>query len=73
MSITKRLTIDNVNLDDEAELDAFDDQIITAGMERVRAEGEELRRRGILDADGNLLVKELPPDMQEGSDRDFGG
>ena len=73
MSITKRLTIDNVNLDDEAELDAFDDQIITAGMERVRAEGEELRRRGILDADGNLLVKELPADMQEGSERDFGG
>jgi len=73
MPITKRLTIDNVNLDDEAELDAFDDQIITAGMERVRAEGEELRRRGILDAEGNLLVRELPPDMQEGSDRDFGG
>ena len=73
MPVTKRLTIENVNLDDDAELDAFDDQVITAGLERVRAEGDELRRRGILDAQGNLLLKELPADMKEGADRDFGG
>jgi hypothetical protein len=73
MPITKRLTIENVNLDDDAELDAFDDQVITAGLERVRAEGDELRRRGILDAQGNVLLKELPADMKEGADRDFGG
>ena len=63
MAITKRLTIENVNLDDERELDAFDHQVITAGLERVRAEGEDLRRGGILDSEGNLLVKELPADM----------
>jgi hypothetical protein len=73
MPIAKRLTIESVNLDDEREVDAFDDQVITAGMERVRAEGDELRRRGLLDAPGNLLVKELPADMREGSERDFGG
>jgi hypothetical protein len=73
MPTTKRLTIENVNLDDDAELDAFDDQVITAGLERVRAEGDELRRRGILDARGNVLLKELPADMKEGADRDFGG
>lgn len=73
MPVTKRLTIENVNLDDDAELDAFDNQVITAGLERVRAEGDELRRRGILDAQGNLLMKELPADMKEGADRDFGG
>jgi hypothetical protein len=73
MPVTKRLTIENVNLDDERELDAFDDQIITAGLERVRAERDELRRRGILDSEGELLVTELPADMQEGADRDFGG
>ena len=73
MPVTKRLTIENVNLDDDAELDAFDDQVITAGLERVRAEGDELRRKGILDAQGNLLLKELPADMKEGADRDFGG
>ena len=73
MPITKRLTIENVNLDDDAELDAFDEQVITAGLERVRAEGDELRRGGILDSRGNVLLKERPADMKEGADRDFGG
>ena len=73
MPITKHLTIENVNLDDESELDAFDDQVLAAGLVRVRAEGDELRRRGLLDSEGNLLVKELPADMQESADRDFGG
>ncbi len=43
MPIANRLTIENVNLDDEREMDAFDDRAIAAGMERVRAEGDELR------------------------------
>jgi hypothetical protein len=73
MPVTKHLTIENVNFDDERELDAFDDQIITAGLARVRAKGNEHRRRGILDSEGKLLVTELPADMQEGADRDFGG
>jgi hypothetical protein len=73
MPITKLLTIENVNLDDEREMDAFVDQVLSAGMERVRAEGDELRRKGLLDSQGNLLVKKLPADMQDGADRDFGG
>jgi len=73
MSITKRLTIENVDLDDEREMDEFDEQVITAGLERVRAEGDELRRRGLLDEHGNIVIKELPADMKEGSERDFGG
>ena len=40
--VTKRLTIENVNLDDEREMDAFVDQVLTDGMERVRAEGDEV-------------------------------
>jgi hypothetical protein len=62
-----------VSLDDEREMDAFVDQVLTDGMERVRAEGDELRRKGLLDSQGKLLVKELPADMKEGADRDFGG
>jgi hypothetical protein len=73
MPVTKRLTIENVDLDDEREMDALVDQMFTAGLERVRVEGDELRRRGLLDSQGNLLVKEIPADMQEGADRDFGG
>jgi hypothetical protein len=70
---TKRLTIDNIDLDDQREMDAIDDQVITAGVERVRAEGAELRRRGLMDENGKLLIKDLPTDMKEGSERDFGG
>jgi hypothetical protein len=73
MPVTKRLTIENVNLDDNSEMDALVDQMFTVGLARVKAEGDELRRRGILDRQGNLLVKELPADMKDGADRDFGG
>ncbi len=62
-----------MNLDDEHELDALDDEMITAGLQRVRAEGDEFRRKGLLDSAGNLLLKELPADMKEDADRDFGG
>jgi len=73
MPTAKRLTIDNVNLHDPREVDALHQQAISAGKKRVRAEGDELRRRGVLDKDGNLLLKELPADMQESAERDFGG
>ena len=73
MRTVKRLTIETVNLDDQREMDALDEQMIEAGLERIRAEGAELRRRGLLDAQGNVLLKELPPDMGENSERDFGG
>ena len=73
MRTTKRLTIETVNLDDEHEMGAFFDQVIDAGIERVRAEGDELRRKGLLDAQGNVLLDKLPPDMRENSERDFGG
>ena len=42
-------------------------------MVHVRAEGDELRRKGLLDGQGNLRVQELPADMKEDADRDFGG
>jgi hypothetical protein len=38
MPITKGLTIENVNLDDEREMDALVNQIFTSGLQRVRAE-----------------------------------
>jgi hypothetical protein len=73
MAEEKRLTIDNVDLDDRQEMDAFDDQMFTIGLKRVRAEGAELRRKGMLDSAGLVILKELPDDMVEGADREFGG
>ncbi len=73
MPVTKRLTIETVNLDDGDEMDEFDNQIITAGLAKVRAESAELIRRGLMDEEGHMLTTELPPDMRPGSERDFGG
>jgi len=41
--------------------------------ERVRAAAEELERLGIADKTGKRVRKDLPPDMREETDRDFGG
>jgi hypothetical protein len=73
MPAAKHLTLESVNFDDRNEVDAFLGQVMAEGIRRVRAEGAELRDRGLMDADGKLLVTQLPPDMQEGSERDFGG
>jgi len=70
---TKRLTLEDVDFDDDAEMDAFFEQVIASGLERVRADVAELQAMGLMDSEGKLLNSELPPDMREGSDRDFGG
>jgi hypothetical protein len=49
-----------------------DPHLQSAG-ERVKAAAEELERLGIADRDGERIRKDLPEDMREGADRDFGG
>lgn len=44
-----------------------------AAVERAKDAARRLREDGIIDAQGRRIRKELPADMQEGSDRDFGG
>jgi hypothetical protein len=41
--------------------------------ERAEAAFERLKAPGIVDADGNSIGDELPPDMRSGAKRDFGG
>ena len=48
MPTAKQFTIETVSLDDDREMDEFDRQVIAAGMERVRAEIQELRQKGLL-------------------------
>ena len=73
MPTTKLLTLETVDFGNPAEVDAFLEQVMTAGIARVRAETAELKARGLMDENGKLLNTELPADMREGSDRDFGG
>lgn len=56
-----------------AEQEAIEKRVREEGAKRIRASVERLIALGIVDKDGNRLKKELPADMQQGADRDFGG
>jgi hypothetical protein len=49
-----------------------DPHLQSAG-ERTKAAAEELERLGIADREGKRIHAELPNDMREGTDVDFGG
>ena len=48
-------------------------RVMAEGQIRLNSELARLRALGIIDEQGNLLKKDLPPDMQPGAKRDFGG
>jgi hypothetical protein len=49
------------------------DPHLQAAGERVRAAAEELERLSIADRTGKRVRKDIPRDMQEEADCDFGG
>jgi len=49
------------------------DPHLASAAERVKAAAEELERLGIADHAGKRIRKDLPEDMREGADHDFGG
>lgn len=57
-------------LTEQAELEK---RLLEEGARRIRRSCERAVALGIIDKEGNLLKKELPPDMLPGEDRDFGG
>jgi len=44
-----------------------------AAVKRAREAARRLQEAGIIDAEGRRIRKDLPPDMQDDQDRDFGG
>jgi hypothetical protein len=73
MPASRHLTLETVDFGNTAEVDAFLAEVMSEGIRRVQSESAELQAKGLLDAVGNLLTDELPSDMHEGSERDFGG
>ena len=49
------------------------DPYYPAAVEHAREAARRLQEAGIIDAEGRRIRKDLPPDMREGQDRDFGG
>ena len=44
-----------------------------AAAVRVKLATRDLIDRGIIDSDGHRIRQDVPPDMREGNERDFGG
>lgn len=44
-----------------------------AAVERGQSAVGKLQKQGIIDSQGRRIRTDLPADMQEGKDRDFGG
>ncbi len=49
------------------------DPYYAAAVQNTKEAARRLLEAGIVDAEGRCIRKDLPPDMREGSDTDFGG
>ena len=49
------------------------DPFFEKAVENVKKAVRSLQDAGIIDAEGNRIRQDLPPDMKEDLDRDFGG
>ena len=45
----------------------------SAAVQRAKDVAQRLRRAGVIDAEGHRIRTDLPADMQDGQDRDYGG
>jgi hypothetical protein len=70
---TKELTWTNVDRNNPEEMRRMAELELDRAAERIHAAVKRLRELGIIDEHGNRINKELPPDMREDAERDFGG
>jgi hypothetical protein len=73
MKVTKPLSLDSIDVDNDEELDALMAQVLADGDKIYEAQRQEAIRLGIIDEKGHLLKHELPEDMREDAGTDFGG
>jgi hypothetical protein len=73
MKATKPLTINSIDVDNDAELDALMAQVLAEGDKIYQAQRAEAIHLGIVDEQGFLLKYDLPEDMRENAGTDFGG
>ena len=71
MAETKRMTWATIDVSDPEQREALHQQMDREAKERARACIAELQSKGILDANGRRIRKDLPPDMREDSGCDM--
>ena len=70
---TRELTWANVDLHNQQEIAALRQQQTERAGKRVQAAVKKLQEQGVLDENGRRIRRDVPPDMREGSNTDFGG
>jgi hypothetical protein len=70
---TKQLTWANVDYNNPEELNRLREEELDRAEERIHEAVRRLRELGVIDEHGRRVNRELPADMREGSDTDFGG
>jgi hypothetical protein len=59
---------DDLDLDRPEDEEEWERRVMALAAERIAAERTRLERLGIIDANGNLVSRDLPPDMLPESD-----
>jgi hypothetical protein len=67
------LTLANIDLANRKLVARLRERDLQAAGVRIKAAVRRLQDLGIIDSQGRRLNKELPPDMKEESNTDFGG
>lgn len=56
--------VDDLNLDDEADATTWDARMDAMAEQRIQQARSRLEQMGVIDRDGRLVSRELPPDMR---------
>lgn len=67
-SAIPRASFDDLDLDRPEHEDEWERRLMALATSRIAAERARLERLGIIDANGDLVSHELPPDMLPESD-----
>jgi len=63
---------DDLDLDRAEDEEEWERRVMALAGARIAAERSRLERLGIIDANGDLVSRELPPDMRADSDTTLG-
>ncbi len=66
----RELTLADIDPRDDRALERMENAMLRKGAARIMREMKRMRDLGILDSEGNLTSKDLPPDMLPGSKTD---
>jgi hypothetical protein len=59
--------VDDLDLDDEADVATWDGRMDAMAERRIQQARSRLEQIGVIDRDGHLVSRELPPDMRPAS------